>query len=116
DTLLREGNYMLRMRDFLGCEAGNEFSVIRDVSDIAFTFDHPEDTLFVDPDEPFEMTVTVSSSDADLDYQWDARGGLLVEYRHDEARFSFQEDGTISLTISDPFGCVYSDELPVMTL
>ena|GEM_PF-5245231 len=116
DTLLREGTYMLHMRDFLGCEATSEFSVLGGASDITFTFDHPDDTLFADPDEPFEMTVTVSSSDADLDYQWDARDGSLVESHQDEARFSFQEDGTVLLTIVDPFGCVYSDELPVMIL
>ena len=116
DTLLGEGNYTLRMRDVLGCEATGSFSVEAGASDISFTFDPPDDTLFVYPDEPFDVTAVVSSSDVDLDYSWSASGGSLIDFVQNKARFSFQEDGTVQLTITDPYGCEYSDQLAVVIL
>ena len=116
DTLLGKGDYTLRMRDFLGCEATGSFSVEAGASDISFTFDHPGDTLFVYPDEPFEVAADVSLSDVDLDYNWSASGGSLMDFVQNKARFTFEHDGIIELTITDPFGCDYSDQLPVVVL
>src|SRR5690606_25724019 len=36
------------------------------------------------------------------------------EFVENKARFSFEENGTIRLTITDPSGCDFSDELPVV--
>ena len=114
DTLLGDGNYTLHMRDFLGCEATGSFSVEAGASDISFSFDQSEDTLFVYPDESFEVAVDVSSSDVDLDYSWSATGGSLMDFVQNKARFTFEHDGIIELTITDPFGCDYTDQLPVV--
>ncbi len=114
DTLLGEGNYILRMRDILGCRATGSFSVAAGASDISFTFDHPGDTLFVYPYESFEVAAYSSSSDVDLTYDWHVTGGSLVDSLQNKARFTFQDTGIIELTITDPSGCDYSDQLQVV--
>lgn len=114
DTVLEVGTYTIHLRDFLGCEATANFTVGEGASDISFTFDPSEDTLFVEPDETVEVAAVLSGSDTELTYDWSASGGSVDEFVENKARFSFEENGTIRLTITDPSGCDFSDELPVV--
>lgn len=113
DTLLQEGDYVMHTRDFLGCEATTSFSVETGASDVRFEFDHPGDTLFVAPNESVELTADLLTSDPDLLYDWSASGGSVEDFVQNAARFTFQEAGYIRLTVTDTYGCEYSDQLPV---